>query len=54
MSKHDDLLSLSDMLCYAQEAVDLLGDESQEGLGHDRVLHRVLMQILVQLLMVGC
>jgi len=46
MSKHDDRLSLSDMLCYAQEAVDLLGDESREGLGRDRVLQLALTRLI--------
>ena len=46
MSKHDDRLSLNDMLRYAQEAVELLGDESQEGLGHDRVLQLALTRLV--------
>jgi len=46
MSKHDDRLSLNDMLLYAQEAVDLLADEGREGLGGDRVLQLALTRLV--------
>jgi uncharacterized protein with HEPN domain len=38
MSKHDDQVSLRDMLSHACEAVELLGDSSREELGQNRVM----------------
>lgn len=46
MSKHDDRLSLNDMLLYAQEAVNLLRDEGREELGNDRVLQLALTRLV--------
>jgi len=46
MSKHDDQVSLKDMLGHAQEAVELLGDASREALGHNRVLQLALTRLV--------
>jgi len=46
MSKHDDLLSLKDMLSHAREAVDLLGNASREELGRNRVMQLALTRLV--------
>lgn len=37
MSMRDDQISLKDMLLYANEAVEILGETNREDFGHDRV-----------------
>lgn len=46
MSKHDDQVSLKDMLSHAREAVDLLGGSSREELTGDRVLQLALTRLV--------
>lgn len=46
MSKHDDQVSLKDMLSHAREAVDLLGGSSREELAANRVLQLALTQLV--------
>ena len=42
MSRHDDRVSLKDMLSHAREAVELLGNASREELGHNRMMQLAL------------
>lgn len=42
MTKRDDRVSLVDMLVYAEEAIELLGDVSATALAKDRVLQLAL------------
>ena len=46
MSKHDDRISLRDMLSHAREAVEILGDTTQEKLGSNRVLQLALTRLV--------
>ena len=46
MSKHDDRVSIKDMLSHASEAVELLGEASREELGHDRVIQLALTRLV--------
>lgn len=46
MSKHDDQVSLRDILSHACEAVELLGNANREELGHDRVLQLALTRLI--------
>ena len=46
MSKHDDQVSLRDMLSHAREAVELLGSVSRGGLGPERVLQLALTRLM--------
>ncbi|PTL35119.1 hypothetical protein CLG94_11600 [Candidatus Methylomirabilis limnetica] len=46
MSKHDDQVSLKDMLSHAREAVDLLGGSIREELAANRVLQLALTQLV--------
>ena len=46
MSKHDDGVSLRDMLSHAREAAHLLRNASQEKLGRDRVLQLALTRLV--------
>lgn len=42
MSKHDDLTSLKDMLNYANEAVELLGETNRDDFESNRMLQLAL------------
>lgn len=46
MSKHDDRVSLKDMLSHCREAAELLGDSGREELGHDRVMQLALTRLM--------
>ena len=46
MSRHDDSVSLSDMLSHAREASELLGKRSSEELAKDRVLQLALTHLV--------
>lgn len=46
MSKHDDRVSLKDMLSHAREAVKLLGNASREELGRNRVTQLALTRLV--------
>ena len=46
MSKHDDDVSLGDMLSHAREAVELLDQASAEELGSNRVLQLALTRLV--------
>ena len=46
MSKHDDRVSIKDMLSHASEAVELLGEASREELEHDRVIQLALTRLV--------
>ena len=46
MSKHDDRVSLKDMLSHCREAAELLGDSGLEELGHDRVMQLALTRLM--------
>jgi uncharacterized protein with HEPN domain len=46
MSKHDDQISLKDMLSHAREAVELLGDATRKELQHDRVMQLALTRLV--------
>ncbi|NOZ20866.1 MAG: DUF86 domain-containing protein [Planctomycetes bacterium] len=46
MSKHDDEVSLRDMLSHANEAAELLGAASREELGRDRVMQLALTRLV--------
>ena len=46
MSKHDDRVSLKDMLSHAREAVDILGTTGREELGCDRVMQLALTRLV--------
>ncbi len=46
MSKHDDRVSLKDMLSHASEAVELLGGASREELGRNRVVQLALTRLV--------
>ena len=46
MSKHDDRVSIKDMLSHASEAVELLDEASREELGHDRVMQLALTRLV--------
>lgn len=46
MSMRDDRTSLKDMLGHAREAVEMLGDESREELGRDRVRQLALTRLV--------
>jgi hypothetical protein len=39
MSKHDDQVSLKDMLSHAREAIEMLGKSGREDLAGNRILH---------------
>ena len=46
MSKHDDQVSLKDMLSHALEAVELLGDSTREDLQSNRVMQLALTRLI--------
>ena len=46
MSKRDDRVSLVDMLIHAREAVDLLGEASEDELKSNRVMQLALMRLV--------
>ncbi len=46
MSRHDDRVSLADMLIHAREAVDLLGEASREEVKSDRVMQLALTRLV--------
>jgi len=46
MSRHDDRVSLNDMLSHAREASQLLGKRSAEDLAKDRVLQLALTRLV--------
>ena len=46
MSRHDDRISLNDMLSHANEAVELLGEVGREELGRDRVMQLALTRLV--------
>ncbi|MBN2541634.1 DUF86 domain-containing protein [bacterium] len=46
MSKHDDGSSLRDMLNYAKEAIELLGDTSREDFGRNRMMQLALTRLV--------
>ena len=46
MSRRDDRISLVDMLIYAREAIELLGDASLNDLMDDRVLQLALQKLV--------
>ena len=46
MSKHDDQVSLEDMLSHASEAADLLADMDREGLARHRVMQLALTRLI--------
>ncbi len=46
MSRHDDRVSLADMLIHAREAVDLLGEASANELAGDRVMELALTRLV--------
>jgi len=46
MSKHDDRVSLKDMLSHAREAVTILGTTGREELGCDRVMQLALTRLV--------
>ena len=46
MSRHDDQVSLKDMLSHAKEAVVLLGKMGREDFGSDRVMQLALTQLV--------
>lgn len=46
MSRHDDQVSLKDMLSHAREAADLLGDARREELERNRVLQLALTRLV--------
>ena len=45
MSRHDDQVSLKDMLSHASEAADLLADMDREGLARHRVMQLALTRL---------
>ena len=46
MSKRDYRVSLVDMLVYAEEAIEFLGNTSQEELAHDREMQLALQRLV--------
>jgi len=46
MSRHDDNISLKDMLDHAIEAVELLGKKSRKDLGEDRTMQLALTRLV--------
>jgi uncharacterized protein with HEPN domain len=46
MSRHDDNVSIKDMLGHAREAVELLGDATREDLQRNRVLQLALTRLV--------
>ncbi|MEW6359028.1 MAG: DUF86 domain-containing protein [Planctomycetota bacterium] len=46
MSKHDDRVSLKDMLSHAREAVELLGAAGRDELERDRVMQLALTRLV--------
>ena len=46
MSKHDEMVSLKDMLRHAREAKELLGNKDRKDLGNDRVLQLALTRLM--------
>ncbi len=46
MTRHDDRVSLEDMLNHSHEAVELLGDLGREELGRNRVMQLALTQLV--------
>ena len=46
MTRHDDRISLDDMLSHCREAVELLGDSSREELGRNRVIQLALTRLV--------
>lgn len=46
MSKHDDQVSLNDMLSHAGEAVELLGDSTRDDFQHNRVMQLALTRLI--------
>ena len=46
MSRHDDRISIADMLSHAKEAVDLLGETSREQLEDNRTLQLALTRLV--------
>ena len=46
MSRHDDRISIADMLNHAKEAVNLLGETSREQLEDDRTLQLALTRLV--------
>ena len=46
MSKHDEMVSLKDMLSHAREAKELLGNKDRKDLGGNRVLQLALTRLM--------
>ncbi len=46
MTKRDDQVSLVDMLIYAEEAIDMLGDASLDAMVHDRKMQLALQRLV--------
>jgi len=46
MSKRDDRVSLVDMLVYAEEAIEILGNTSQEEIANNRVMQLALQRLV--------
>ena len=46
MSKREDKICLQDMLTYAEEAVELIGDAGRDGLMADRVKQLALTRLV--------
>ncbi|MDE0633055.1 MAG: hypothetical protein F4Y84_19860 [Caldilineaceae bacterium SB0665_bin_25] len=46
MTKRDDQVSLVDMLIYAEEAVDMLGDASLDAMVSDRKMQLALQRLV--------
>lgn len=46
MSRHDDQTNISDMLGHAREAVDMLGNDSLEVFGKDRVKQLAVTRLI--------
>ena len=46
MSRHDDQVSLKDMLEHAKEAIEILGDTSREELADNRVIQLALTRLM--------
>ena len=45
MSKRDDRVNLVDMLVYAEEATEILGETSLEEMARDRVMQLALQRL---------
>jgi len=46
MSRHDDNLSLRQMLDHAQEAIEILGDKDRDAVKTDRVIQLALTRLV--------